>query len=177
MNMNVSRTMTQNREDFVPARRSPWVWGIGAIILATLCANFTMIYVGLNTHPGLVVEDFYARGKNYFNAEVKRVEDENRLGWKLDVIPPGVMKMNVTQKYRLVVLDREGYPVSGGTAELAAFRPSKASGDFSLPMMETGGGEYQAEVNFTKPGKWDLIVTVQRGDDRMDVAQRIFVEK
>lgn len=177
MNTSVAKTMTQNREDFVPARRSPWVWGIGAIILATLCANFTMIFIGVSTHPGLVVDDFYARGKNYFNAEVKRIEDENRLGWKLNVIPPGVKKMDVTQKYRLVALDRDGRPVTGASAELAAFRPSDAAQDFTVPMMEVGAGEYVAEINFTRPGKWDLIATVQRGEDKLDVAQRIFVEK
>lgn len=168
---------TQRSEEFVPAWKSPWVWGIAAIVAATLTANFVMISIGLNTHPGLVVDDFYARGKNYFNTEAKRHEDLNRLGWQMQLVTPAAFKLNEQQPYHFTVRDKDGYPVKGAEVEFSAFRPNDSKSDFSLGMMEVRAGEYVTEVAFTLPGNWDLIVTAKHGEDKMDIAQRIFIEK
>ena len=163
--------------DFVPAWKSPWVWGIALIVVTTLIVNFVMITIGLNTHTGLVVDDFYAKGKTYFNAEAKRFDDATRLGWQMKLNTPSLMNVGVQQSIQFLVTDKDGYPVKGADVEFSAFRPNDAKKDFSYGMMEIKDGQYVTEVAFPLPGNWDLIVTARSGDDQMDIAHRVFVEK
>jgi len=173
--MTSNKKTTKHSDEFVPAWKSPWVWGIGAIIATTLVVNFTMITIGLNTHPGLVVDDFYAKGKSYFNAEAERSENENRLGWNMEEQPPQQIKLNERQVYRFMLTDKAGHPVNGAEVEFAAFRVNDATKDFTLPMMEVSSGVYLAEVEFSLPGNWDLIFTAKKDGGKLDSAQRIFV--
>lgn len=162
--------------DFVPAWRSPWVWGMAGLVMFALAVNAVMITVGLSTHPGLVVEDFYDRGKNYFRSEVVREDAAARLGWKLQLEAPAMPVREAVQTYRLVLDDRAGLALGDAKVTFAAFRPSNAKLDFEVPMAEIESGLYVAELSFPQPGNWDLIVSAQRGEDKMDLAQRLFVK-
>ena len=73
-------------------------------------------------------------------------------------------------------MDRDGKPIEGGRAELAAFRPAQEGHDFTVKLRELGAGYYGSDVNFALPGNWDLIVSVHKGEDTLDVAKRIFVK-
>ena len=162
--------------DFVPAWKSPWVWGIGIIVVTTLVVNFTMITIGLNTHPGLVVDDFYAKGKAYLHEEVKRNEAEERLQWRMLLQPPNVPTINQLQQYQFILKDKRGEPINSAEVKLFAYRVNDASKDFSIPMNEIRSGVYAAEIKFTLPGHWDLIVSASRSEeDKLDLAQRIFI--
>lgn len=163
--------------NFVPAWKSPWVWGMALGVLVMVGANVVMITIGMNTHPGLVVSDFYDRGKNYFNAEQKRVDEASRLGWKLDFKLPEQPKYNVAQTYDMAVIGGDGYPLANAEVMLEAFRPSDESKDFSVPLIAKGNGTYGAEVVFPLPGNWDVIVTVKRNSDKQDLAKRVIVGK
>jgi nitrogen fixation protein FixH len=153
------------------------VWGIALVVVATLIANFTMITIGLNTHPGLVVDDFYAKGKNHFNEAVVAAEAETRLSWQMELKEPVATKLNQAQKYHFVLKDKQGYPVRGAEVEFAAFRVNNSSKDFTMPMMEIRDGIYVVEVNFSLPGNWDLIIAATTVDGQMDMAKRIFINE
>lgn len=159
------------------AWRSPWVWGMFILVAVMLIANLALIYFGATTSTGLVVEDFYDRGKNYFNDAGKHRDEQKRLGWQMNLQAPDVPTLGLAQPYRITVVDRDGYPVSNAQVELAVFRPNDAKKDFTVVLTEMERGKYSSNVTFDWPGNWDLLVSVKHGTDHLDIARRIFVEK
>lgn len=164
-------------EEYTPGWKSPWVWGMAGMIVVMICVNMFMIYVGSISAHGLVVDDFYDRGKNYFEAEGDRQETANRLGWKMDLLVPVEPRMNTPQNYRLKVVDSDGYPIPDVTVEFLAFRLDNAKQDFVMKMSAESTTMYSTKANFSLPGHWDLLLVVKQGEDEMDIAKRIFIEK
>ena len=158
------------------AWRSPWVWGMLGLVAVMLSVNIFMIVMGFRTNTGLVVEDFYDRGKNYFHSEVKRLSDNERLGWQLKLEAPATPLLDANQTYRLKLSDAQGYPLGSARVMMEIFRPNDATRDFAVAMTEEGQGEYSVPVTFPLPGNWDLLITAIKGEDKMDLAQRIFVK-
>jgi nitrogen fixation protein FixH len=158
------------------AWRNPWVWLLIGILGTTLIVNGTLITIAFLSPPGLVVEDYYDKGKDYFYNQAQLKKERARLGWVLSLDLPPEPKINISEAYLVRVVDASGRPVSGAQAEFAAFRPTEHGRDFTQPMRDVGGGFYATDVSFKQPGNWDLIVTVQQGDDKLDIAKRIFVK-
>ena len=159
------------------AWQNPWVWTLAGIMGVTLVVNAVMITLAFNTSTGLVVDDFYNKGKRYFYEEAQRQEAAARLGWQLTLDTPNPPRLNSTETYVFRALDRTGTPLIGARAHIDAFRPTNAELDFDMPMREISDGIYTAQIDFANPGKWDLIITIQKGEDRLDLARRIFVKE
>ncbi|MCF6236803.1 MAG: FixH family protein [Gammaproteobacteria bacterium] len=176
-NQENNKSSHRSGEEYTPGWKSPWVWGMTGLIVVMICVNMFMIYMGSKTAHGLVVDDFYERGKNYFEAEGDRQETENRLGWKMNLLVPAEPRMNTPQNYRLKVVDSDGYPIPDTTAQFLAYRPDNVNQDFSMEMSVESKTMYSAKVSFPLPGHWDLLIVVKQGEDEMDIAKRVFIEK
>ena len=85
--------------------------------------------------------------------------------------------INRSESYLVRAVNNEAKPIIGAQAEFAAFRPTEHGQDIIIPMTDVGAGYYAADVDFKLPGNWDLIVTVKQGEDQLDIAKRIFVNK
>lgn len=158
------------------AWQNPWVWLLVGIMAAALIVNGVLITLAFRSPPSLVVDDYYEKGKSYFYNEATVEKNAARLGWKLDLDLPKTPKLGGTESYLVRAVGRDGKPIEGGRAELAAFRPAQIGHDFSVKLRDLGAGYYGSDVNFMLPGNWDLIVTVHKGEDSLDVARRIFVK-
>lgn len=169
----MAKVMNQAQES---AWRNPWVWLLIGIMAAALIVNGILITLAFTSPPSLVVDDYYEKGKSYFYDEAKAAQNAKRLGWQLELDLPKEPKLGGTESYLVRAVDRHGAPIEGGRAELALFRPAEGGHDFSVKLRELGAGYYGSDVNFTLPGNWDLIVTVHKGEDSLDVARRIFVK-
>ncbi len=164
-------------KELVPAWKSPLVWGMAILVTTMLVVNFTMITIGLNTHTGLVMDEFYAKGKAYLHEEVRRDEVAQRLQWRMALREPSTPKLNQLQQYQFILKDKQGEAISDATVELFAYRVNDASKDFTMPMKEIRPGYYAVEIEFKLPGHWDLIVSAMKSEeDALDLAQRIFVQ-
>ncbi len=159
------------------AWQSPWVWLLAGIMGTTLIVNGTLITIAFMSPPGLVVDDYYDRGKAYLYNQARHEEDVQRLAWDLILDLPKVPAINKSESYLIRAVDSDGVPISGADVEFAAFRPVEHGHDVIVPMREAGAGYYAADVAFSRPGNWDLIITVKQGDDQLDIAKRIFVKK
>lgn len=158
------------------AWQNPWVWLLVGIMATALIVNGVLITLAFTSTPSLVVDDYYEKGKSYFYNEAKAEQNASRLGWKLEFDLPKTPRLGGTESYLVRAMDRDGMPIEGGRAELAAFRPVQEGHDFSVKLRDLGAGYYGSDVNFALPGNWDLIVTVHKGEDSLDVAKRIFVQ-
>lgn len=159
------------------AWQNPWVWLLAGIMATTLLVNGTLITIAFMTPPGLVVDDYYDKGKAYLYTQAKEKEDAARLGWDLILDLPKVPAINKSDSYLIRAIDNQGQPIVAAEAEFAAFRPVENGHDFAVPMHDVGAGYYAADVDFSLPGNWDLIVTIKQGEDQLDIAKRIFVKK
>jgi len=157
------------------ALKSPWVLGWFALIIVIFAANATMITLAIKTSPGLVEKDYYERGKNYELVLEKRA-GQNALGWETKLLPPEQKVVNRPALYRYFAVDSAGLPIDADSVRLFAYRPSDAKADFVVDFIREGVGRYMGEVTFPLPGAWDLIVSIERGDDQFDTTQRIFID-
>ncbi len=156
--------------------KSPWLLGIIGIILIALMVNAGMAFVAVKSSPGLVVKDYYERGKNYFRAEVKQ-KNIDALGMRLQILAPSHIILGKSQIYRFYVMNADGSPVVDGQATLLAFRPSDAGKDFQVKLPMSEAGMFSASISFDLPGVWDLIAQVKTNGNTFDIAKRINVSK
>jgi nitrogen fixation protein FixH len=158
------------------ALRNPWVVGWIVMIVFVLTVNIAMIIIAHRTSPGLVVKDYYDRGKNYDKTLEKRVE-EKALDWEMSLLVPDRVSANRPSDYHLLARDDRGRPIHADHVRFFAFRPSDAGADFSVIMEEEADGKYSGSVTFPFPGVWDIIVSVKRGSERFEITRRIFAGK
>jgi len=166
-----------NNEKQEAAWQNPWVWLLAGIMATTLLVNGTLITIAFTSPPGLVVADYYDKGKSYLYDQAQEAEQAQRLGWNLILDLPKAPAINHSESYLVRAVDSAGQPINGAQAEFAAFRPVENGHDFVVAMRDMGAGYYAADVDFTLPGNWDLIITVKQGEDQLDIAKRIFVKK
>lgn len=158
------------------AWRNPWVWLLAGIMGTAIIVNSILITLAFMSPPGLVVDDYYERGKNYLYHQAQVKEDEARLGWQMQLDLPPAPHMTVQDSYLFRALDAAGQPIEGAQVEFAAFRPAENGHDMVMPMREISQGFYSATPTFKKPGNWDLLITIRKGEDQLDLAKRIFVK-
>lgn len=155
--------------------KHPWVLALIGIISASVLANLIMGLAAIWSNPGLVARNYYEKGQNYFHTEAKR-QRELAKKWRLYLMAPDTPRVGQEQIYRLYFMTAEGAPASQGAATLFAYRPSDAGKDFQIPLSYADIGTFAAPIRFPEHGKWDLIGQVEIDGQRVDVAQRIFVE-
>lgn len=158
------------------ALRSPWVQGWLAMLVVVFSVNIAFVTVAIKTAPDLTVEDYYERGKN-FKEMLHRRAQEKALQWKADIIVPDVTKMNVPTNFQFSIADATGKAIIADSVTFYAYRPSDADADFSVKMNYIEDGLYGADISFSLPGSWDLIVSVMRDGDKLETPTRLSVEK
>jgi nitrogen fixation protein FixH len=165
--MNISQS---NKE----ALKNPWVWAIMLFVLTFVSMNAVFIYLAFKSPPNLVVEDFYERGKRYEDTQ-KRIEQEKALGWTGLLIVPTTTRVNQTQTYDVLIQGKNSAALDLSLVTINAYRPSDARADFSTEMTLKVPGMYTAEMEFTLPGIWDLIVVAKQGEQEFLVTKRVSI--
>jgi nitrogen fixation protein FixH len=156
--------------------RNPWVLGWIGLIVVVLLANVTMVLLAVTTNPGLVVADYYERGRTYAETRVAQKLAQPD-GWEVRLDLPETLVRGVPTGLRVAAIDERGLPVHASQARLYAYRPADAGADFDLPLTVAAPGVVSTEVAFPLPGIWDLIVQIEAGDRVYDLAQRISVRR
>ena len=157
----------------IPAWKSPWVIGWVASIFVVLGVNLFMVYMAVETNPGLVVEDYYERGQDYEKTLFsKRAKDP---GWHMTVNLPATVTADSVIPVHFSVLDKAGVPMEPDSVTFYAYRPSDAARDFSVPMEKEAKGLYSAKAQFNLKGAWDILASVKSGEDEYHVGRRIDV--
>jgi nitrogen fixation protein FixH len=143
------------------------------MLVVFLGANAVMIYLAVDTNPGLVTSDYYERGRAYERGVSAREAQAGRYQLHLDV--PAELRPGEPVTLRVVVVDQAGVPLEADTATLYVYRPSDAEADFSVPMRREGSGRYVAELVFPLKGIWDVIASVQDGEQEHNLPRRVSV--
>ncbi|MBK1621073.1 hypothetical protein CKO42_22145 [Lamprobacter modestohalophilus] len=155
------------------AWRSPWFLGWIGLVVVVVVVNATMITLAFVTNPGLVVDDYYERGRDVERSLTTRRAEAP--GWTMSLDTPADVAAKTPTMVRFYVVDSVGQPVRPDQVTYYAYRPSDPSADFSLPMVEEAPGRYAAEVTFALSGLWDTLVAAQTGGQEIAFDQRIGV--
>ncbi|MEA3640299.1 MAG: FixH family protein [Lamprobacter sp.] len=155
------------------AWRSPWLRGWIGLVVVVLVVNATMITLAFVTNPGLVVDDYYERGRDVERSLMTRRAEAP--GWTMSLDTPADVAVKRPTMVRFHVVDSVGQPVRPDQVTYYAYRPSDPSADFSLPMVEEAPGRYAAEVTFGLAGLWDTLVAAQTNGQEVAFDQRIGV--
>lgn len=165
----------KDKRDWSNVWKNPFVIAWLAILTIVLAVNFFMVSMAIVTNPGLVIDDFYEKGKNMDKilAERKRME---KLGWQLNIDMP-ILSEGKKDTVTLSVLDKAGEPMDVDSAVLYFYRPSDRNLDGEQVLAATAEkGVYQSEFSLSPKGKWDLIVEVNQGENRFSVGRSIMVQ-
>jgi nitrogen fixation protein FixH len=157
------------------AFRNPWVIGWILLLLVVVAVNAGFIITAFKTSPGLVKDDYYEQGRDYERTVQQLIAARERLGWRV-ILEPGTVKVGQPATLNISVLGRSDEPVTGLDGYLQLYRPSDRNQDTVISLSEVGNGEYQASYTVMLKGVWDLLLTLQRGEDRYTAEQRIEVE-
>lgn len=139
----------------------------GAGFGAVLSVNLVMIWLALETWPGLVSHTAYQDGLD-FNRVLQSGERQDELGWKVLVeAPDGVVELTVTQA--------DGGPVTGLSMVGTAYRPAAEGNDITLDLREVAPGRYRAGDVLPLDGNWTILVDAMLGDEPYHIERRVFV--
>lgn len=153
---------------------NPWVLGWIGLVVTVLIANAIMIVLAVTTSPGLVVEDYYERGRNHAEA-LARHASEAELGWRIELIAPERVALGLPSQWQVLATDGQGLPLRAAEVQVHAYRPADARRDFSVQALEVEAGRYRAELHFGLRGVWDLVVEVRREGHPYRLARRVTV--
>ena len=169
------QTDKKDTRDWSVAWKNPLVIFWVAIILVVLMVNFFMVSMAIVTNPGLVIDDFYERGKNHASVLAERQKME-QLGWQLKVDMPDLIEAK-SDRIALEVLDKENLHFNVDSATLYYYRPSDRNLDGSLVLDQLDKtGYYAADLNLPLKGKWDFIIEVVKGDKKYSIGQSFMVK-
>lgn len=157
------------------ALKNPWVWGLILFFLTFLAANAVFIYLAFKSPPNLVVPDFYERGKRYEDTQL-RIEKEKALGWTGILTVPKQTRVNQTQSYEILIQGKNAVSLALDSVVIEAYRPSDKRADFSEEMIAGSPGVYTADMSFSLPGIWDVIVIAKQGEQEFLVTKRITIK-
>ncbi|MGM0541056.1 MAG: FixH family protein [Pseudomonadota bacterium] len=165
----------KDQRDWSVAWKNPFVISWFVILTVVVSVNFFMVSMAIVTNPGLVIDDFYEKGKNMDKvlAERKRMEE---MGWQLNIELP-VLSEGKPDQVKLMVLDKENRPLQVDSAILYYYRPSDRKLDGEQALVATNSvGEYQAELVLNTKGKWDVIMEVTQGELTYNMGRSIMVQ-
>jgi len=149
-------------------RRGRWIpWLLVAGLAVTVAVNGAMVWIALDSWPGLTTDDAYAKGLAY-NRTIAARAAEAALGWQIEF------------EYRagravVAVSDRDGRPINGLEVELQLRRPTHEGFDQSARLAGRGEGRYVAPVSLPLSGQWNAVVEARRGRDRVSAQARLSV--
>ncbi len=151
----------------------------GRMVLFSLIAFFgvvasvngVMVYVALDTFPGLEVDSSYKVSQRY-NKQIAKAKAQAALNWNVDA----AIERNGdgTAHIRVLAQDKSGAPITGEIVTVKLHRPTITAADQNLVLSERSSGEYVANAAGIGAGNWNVTVEIA---DRADKTLPVFRSK
>lgn len=128
--------------------REPWVWLLISLPMTAVIASMVTIYLAVSTSDGLVVDDYYKRGKA-INVDLARDAAAARHELRADID----LDMRNNRVQLLLQGNVERLPE---TLTLSLLHPTQAGYDQVLPLQHAGDGVYSGAIDEVGRGNWYL---------------------
>jgi len=177
--MDLTQTITAIKRRYSQsnnqAMRNPWFIAMIGVIVIFLLVNITFVIFAVSSNPGLVMEDYYEKGREYENNIVSRLNARNKLNWQTKFEAPQEIYVNTPEVFRFSAVDSRGLSIMDADVKFMLYRPSDSSADFNQNVDQIAPGLYQTDLSLPLPGIWDLTIKVIHGEDIYYHTHRISV--
>jgi hypothetical protein len=134
--------------DTTPWYRQPWVWTIILIPGAAVVMGMITIYLAVSTDDGLVVDDYYRRGKEINRVLARdRAAAQHRLEARLEID---------TLNKRIALSCRARDYAPPPQLRLSFLHPARAGLDQQVVLQRTAAGRYSGDIDELLHGHWYL---------------------
>jgi len=137
-----------------PWYREPWVWLMIAFPMSAVIGGMITIYLAVSTSTGLVVDDYYKRGKA-INLDLARDDAAARYQLRATI--------DLDMRDNLVQLQLES--ASASLPKMLTFsllHPTQPGHDQVIMLRHAGDGVYYGDIDEVARGSWYLQLA---GDD------------
>ncbi len=126
--------------------REPWVWLLIALPMSAVVGGMITIYLAVTSSDGLVVDDYYKRGKA-INLDLAR--DQAAAGYQVQAIlridsPPGQITVALESRDQL----------QPAHLRLLVLHPSRPGHDQTVLLMPVGDGIYRGPLGPVAAANW-----------------------
>ncbi len=120
--------------------------------------------------PGVVSHDFF-KNESEFNRYLEQRKEQERRGWQVSKGWSGDVGAEKPSRFQIKVVSREGVPITGADVSTLFWRPSDQRLDREITLEESSAepGVYSADVVLPVGGVWEVVVTIQKGEDIHEV--------
>ncbi len=125
--------------------------------------------------PGTIQRNFQKKEALY-NEYLDQVRQQKKQGWRINKGWLGRPVANQQAIFQVAVTDKRGEPVTGAAINGFYQRPADSRLDQAFEMRETDVGLYQANLVLPEPGQWDLVLYIQRGEQRHELHAKTSVD-
>ncbi len=146
-----------------PWYRQPWVWAIILIPGAAVVMGMITLYLAVSTDDGLVVDDYYRRGK-----EINRVlaRDHAATRHRLEAR----FEIDAVNSRIVLTLQAQDYMLPS-RVRLSFLHPVRADNDQQVVLEQAGAGRYAGPVGKLSSGHW--YVQLEADDWRLSGSLRV----
>jgi hypothetical protein len=149
-----------------PWYAEPWVWLMISFPLAAVIGGMITIYLAVSTSDGLVVDDYYKRGKA-INVDLARDRAAARYGLQARID----IDLQVNSAHLLLTAPATIRP---DVVQLSLLHPTRAGHDQVLLLQRAADGSYRGSIDELTRGNWYL--QLEAGDWRLSGSMAVPAE-
>jgi len=148
-----------------------WPIGITTVLATTVAANLWVMRIA-NDDPSFAIEPDYYQKAITWDSTLAQARQDSILGWRLTpqlqfVAATGTTRISAT------LTDSLGRPISDAVVKVSALPVARASEVHEATLAATGAGEYAAQLDARRPGRWELRFDVRAGSTRFTAVARV----
>lgn len=126
--------------------------------------------------PGTVSHDYHQK-QNQYNDYVERFESQKLLNWTIRKGWLGEAVVNQPAIFRVEIITDKNETIKDAKVSGTFLRAADSKLDTTFIMQEVEPGVYQQSVTLTKPGNWDLIIKIHKGNDAHEVRAKTVIKE
>lgn len=114
-----------------------------------------------SSFPGVISHDFQEKEALY-NAYLQRRREQAERGWQ---VQKGWLSKPIQGEpaiFKVAARTQDGEPIVGAVVEGRFLRPSDSRLDTEFTLPEVEPGIYQTQLSLPAPGRWNLVLLLQR---------------
>jgi len=126
--------------------------------------------------PGTVSHDYHQK-QNQYNDYLKRFEAQKSRNWNIRKGWLGEAVVNNPAIFRVEIKTIDQEVVKNAEVIASFLRPANSKLDQHFTMQEVEPGIYQQSIILPKPGNWDLILKIKKGNDEHEVRAKTVIKE
>jgi nitrogen fixation protein FixH len=148
-----------------------WPIAITTVLATTVAANIWVMRIA-SDDPSFAIEPDYYRKAVEWDSTLVQARQDSILGWRLT---PELQVVAATGKTQLTatLTDSTGAPISGAVVKVSALPVARANEVHEVTLAAAGAGEYMAQLDSRREGRWELRFDVRARSVRFTEVARV----